>query len=128
MKTWVWQYPVPAKAKQKVAKRLKEWHKNGWSKPAVPRNCNNNPLLAVNKKSAGVVTFDDIRLCIDTRQLNTLNRTKKHSQVGVKPMNLLQQVRFINFIKRKGIKTQNTNRALIKLSQNSHGEIPGCTP
>ena len=35
------------------------------------------------------------------------------SQVGVKPMNLLQQVRFINFIKRKGIKTQNTNRALI---------------
>ena len=38
------------------------------------------------------------------------------SQVGVKPMNLLQQVRFINFIKRKGIKTQNTNRALIKLS------------
>ena len=39
-----------------------------------------------------------------------------NSQVGVKPMNLLQQVRFINFIKRKGIKTQNTNRALIKLS------------
>ena len=56
------------------------------------------------------------------------NKSVKHSQVGVKPMNLLQQVRFINFIKRKGIKTQNTNRALIKLSRNSHGEIPGCTP
>ena len=52
----------------------------------------------------------------------------RFSQVGVKPMNLLQQVRFINFIKRKGIKTQNTNRALIKLSRNSHREIPGCTP
>ena len=48
-KTWVWQYPVLAKAKQKVAKRLKEWRKNGWSKPAVPGNRNNNPLLAVNK-------------------------------------------------------------------------------
>ena len=45
--------------KQKVAKRLKEWCKNGWSKPAVPGNCNNNPLLTVNKKSAGVVAFDD---------------------------------------------------------------------
>ena len=77
VKTWVWQYPVPAKAKQKVAERLKEWCKNGWSKPAVPGNCNNNPLLAIDKKSAGVVAFDDIRLCIDTRQLNTLNRTKK---------------------------------------------------
>ena len=44
------------------------------------------------------------------------NSEDANSQVGVKPMNLLQQVRFINFIKRKGIKTQNTNRALIKLS------------
>ena len=78
-KTWVWQYPVPAKAKQKVAERLKEWCENGWSKPAVPRNCNNNPLLAVDKKSAGVVAFDNIRLCINVRQLNTLNRTKKHT-------------------------------------------------
>ena len=77
MKTWVWQYPVLAKANQKVAKRLKEWRENGWSKPAVPGNRNNNPLLAVNKKSAGVVAFDDIRLCINVRQLNTLNRTKK---------------------------------------------------
>ena len=54
-KTWVWQYPVLAKVKQKVAERLEEWRKNGWSKPAVPRNCNNNPLLAVNKKLAGVM-------------------------------------------------------------------------
>ena len=69
-----------AKAKQKVAKRLKELCKNGWSKPTVPGNCNNNLLLAVDKKLAGVVAFDDIRLCIDARQLNTLNRSKKCSE------------------------------------------------
>ena len=71
--------PVLAKAKQKVAKRLKEWCKNGWSKPAGAQKLQQQSLLAVNKKSAGVVAFDDIRLCIDARQLNTLNRTKKRT-------------------------------------------------
>ena len=98
MKTWVWQYPVPAKAKQKVAERLKEWRKNGWSKPAVPRNRNNNPLLAVNKKSAGVVAFDDIRLCIDARQLNTLNRTKKRTYVLPRIADILKKAQKATFM------------------------------
>ena len=97
-KTWVWQYPVLAKAKQKVAKRLKEWRKNGWSKPAVPRNCNNNPLLAVNKKSAGVVAFDDIRLCIDARQLNTLNRTKKRTYMLPRIADILKKAQKVTFM------------------------------
>ena len=98
MKTWVWQYPVPAKAKQKVAERLKEWHKNGWSKPAVPRNCNNNPLLAVDKKSAGVVAFDNIRLCIDARQLNTLNRTKKRTYMLPRIADILKKAQKATFM------------------------------
>ena len=97
-KTWVWQYPVPAKAKQKVAERLKEWHENGWSKPAVPGNRNNNPLLAVNKKSAGVVAFDDIRLCIDVRQLNTLNRTKKCTYVLPRIADILKKAQKVTFM------------------------------
>ena len=97
-KTWVWQYPVPAKAKQKVAKRLKEWCKNGWSKPAVPGNHNNNPLLAVNKKSAGVVAFDNIRLCIDARQLNTLNRTKKRTYVLPRIADILKKAQKATFM------------------------------
>ena len=97
-KTWVWQYPVPAKAKQKVAERLKEWRKNGWSKPAVPRNRNNNPLLAVDKKSAGVVAFDDIRLCIDARQLNTLNRTKKRTYVLPRIADILKKAQKATFM------------------------------
>ena len=97
-KTWVWQYPVPAKAKQKVAKRLKEWRENGWSKPAVPGNCNNNPLLAVNKKLAGVVAFDDIRLCIDVRQLNTLNRTKKRTYVLPRIADILKKAQKVTFM------------------------------
>ena len=98
VKTWVWQYPVPAKVKQKVAKRLKEWHENGWSKPAVPRNCNNKPLLAVDKKLAGVVAFDDIRLCIDTRQLNTLNRTKKHTYMLPRIADILKKAQKVTFM------------------------------
>ena len=97
-KTWVWQYPVPAKAKQKVAKRLKEWRENGWSKPAVPGNRNNNPLLAVDKKSAGVVAFDDIRLCIDMRQLNTLNRTKKRTYVLPRIADILKKAQKATFM------------------------------
>ena len=97
-KTWVWQYPVLAKAKQKVAKRLKEWCKNGWSKPAVPRNCNNNPLLAINKKLAGVVAFDDIRLCIDMRQLNTLNRTKKCTYMLPRIADILKKAQKVTFM------------------------------
>ena len=88
-----WQYPVLAKAKQKVAERLKEWRENGWSKPAVPGNCNNNPLLAVDKKLAGVVAFDNIRLCIDARQLNTLNRTKKRTYVLPRIADILKKAR-----------------------------------
>ena len=98
VKTWVWQYPVPAKVKQKVAERLKEWHKNGWSKPAVPRNRNNNPLLTVDKKSAGVVAFDDIRLCIDARQLNTLNRTKKRTYVLPRIADILKKAQKATFM------------------------------
>ena len=98
MKTWVWQYPVLAKAKQKVAKRLKEWRKNGWSKPAVPGNCNNNPLLTVDKKSAGVVAFDDIRLCINTRQLNTLNRTKKCTYMLPRIADILKKAQKVTFM------------------------------
>ena len=98
VKTWVWQYPVPAKAKQKVAERLKEWRENGWSKPAVPGNCNNNPLLAVDKKSAGVVAFDDIRLCIDARQLNTLNRTKKRTYVLPRIADILKKAQKATFM------------------------------
>ena len=97
-KTWVWQYPVPAKAKQKVAERLKEWRENGWSKPAVPGNRNNNPLLAVDKKSAGVVAFDDIRLCIDARQLNTLNRTKKRTYVLPRIADILKKAQKATFM------------------------------
>ena len=98
MKTWVWQYPVPAKAKQKVAERLKEWRENGWSKPAVPGNRNNNPLLAVDKKSAGVVAFVDIRLCIDARQLNTLNRTKKCTYVLPRIADILKKAQKATFM------------------------------
>ena len=98
VKTWVWQYPVLAKAKQKVAERLKEWRENGWSKPAVPGNCNNNPLLAVDKKSAGVVAFDDIRLCIDARQLNTLNRTKKRTYVLPRIADILKKAQKATFM------------------------------
>ena len=97
-KTWVWQYPVPAKAKQKVAERLKEWRENGWSKPAVPGNCNNNPLLTVDKKLAGVVAFDDIRLCIDARQLNTLNRTKKRTYVLPRIADILKKAQKVTFM------------------------------
>ena len=97
-KTWVWQYPVPAKVKQKVAERLKEWRENGWSKPAVPRNRNNNPLLAVDKKSAGVVAFDNIRLCIDARQLNTLNRTKKCTYVLPRIADILKKAQKVTFM------------------------------
>ena len=97
-KTWVWQYPVLAKAKQKVAERLKEWRKNGWSKPAVPGNRNNNPLLAVDKKSAGVVAFDNIRLCIDVRQLNTLNRTKKRTYMLPRIADILKKAQKVTFM------------------------------
>ena len=89
---------VLAKAKQKVAERLKEWHKNGWSKPAVPGNRNNNPLLAINKKLAGVVAFDNIRLCIDMRQLNTLNRTKKHTYMLPRIADILKKAQKVTFM------------------------------
>ena len=90
--------PSTAKAKQKVAERLKEWHKNGWSKPAVPGNHNNNPLLAVNKKSVGVVAFDNIRLCIDARQLNTLNRTKKRTYMLPRIADILKKAQKATFM------------------------------
>ena len=62
------------------------------------RNCNNNPLLAVDKKSAGVVAFDDIRLCIDMRQLNTLNRTKKRTYMLPRIADILKKAQKVMFM------------------------------
>ena len=78
--------------------------------------------LEADKDEVTVVDSDEDRsggvdlLDLKVSPILPVVERESESQVGVKPMNLLQQVRFINFIKRKGIKTQNTNRALIKLS------------
>ena len=64
----------------------------------MPGNRNNNPLLAVDKKSAGVVAFDDIRLCIDARQLNTLNRTKKRTYVLPRIADILKKAQKVTFM------------------------------
>ena len=64
----------------------------------MPGNRNNNPLLAVDKKSAGVVAFDDIRLCIDVRQLNTLNRTKKRTYVLPRIADILKKAQKVTFM------------------------------
>ena len=58
----------------KTEERLNKWRENGWSKPVETGNPNNNPLVVVPKKSGGVVDQDDIRLCIDARKLNALNK------------------------------------------------------
>jgi hypothetical protein len=62
--------------KQAVGRRIIEWAGHQWIEEAKPGCPYNSPLNPVTKVSGGVVTFDDIRLCLDARELN--KRTVKY--------------------------------------------------
>ena len=85
----------------------------------MPGNCNNNPLLAVDKKSAGVVAFDDIRLCINARQLNTLNRTKKHTYMLPRIADILKKAQKVTLM---------ASRSSVQQVENSFIESASSTP
>ena len=67
------QYPVSEKVRELVGKRVGEWVKNGWVEETKAGNPYNTPLCAQPKVSSGEVIFDDIRLCMDARELNKRN-------------------------------------------------------
>jgi hypothetical protein len=71
---YTWQYPIAHAMRPKVTQRVQEWLKNQWIREAKAGGRYNQPLNPQPKKSGGVIAFDDIRLCMDSRKLNKINR------------------------------------------------------
>jgi hypothetical protein len=71
---FTWQYPIAHAMKPKVSERVQDWLQNHWIREAKPGGRYNQPLNPQPKKSGGVVAFDDIRLCMDSRKLNKISK------------------------------------------------------
>ena len=65
------QYRIPEKVRPKVREGLQRWYDEGKTTDAPPGTPYNNPIVAVPKKdSAGNVSYDEVRNCLDFRGTN----------------------------------------------------------
>jgi hypothetical protein len=65
------QYPIPERILRKMAEKMKEWINNGWVEEVKGKlNEWNSLLFAVLKIFGGKKVKEEIRLCIDFRQVN----------------------------------------------------------
>ena len=72
------QYPIPEALVPKVAERAHEWLSSEWIEllKNPPDWC--SPLLAAKKISGGVVSVEDIRLCMDFRVVNSCSEEPEY--------------------------------------------------
>lgn len=72
------QYPIAHVWHDRIDEQIRKWLSQGVIKKAPPGCKFNSPLLAIAKKSDGVIDNTKIRLCVDYRGLNDLLEDDKY--------------------------------------------------